>query len=111
MKNCFWIRAVKINGGFAVSGYTSSTNRDLAMMPGTGDFDAFVYIITDLAAKRDIYIFDGSGADNARAVCSNGESIFVAGSTNSGDASFGECGTKGTKDSAVGFVGCLTFND
>lgn len=101
----------KINGGFAVSGYTASTNRDFAMMPGTGDYDAFVYIITDLAAKRDIYIFDGSGADNARAVCSNGESIFVAGSTNSGDAMFAECSAKGTKDSAVGFVGCLTFND
>ncbi len=101
----------KINGGFAVSGYTSSTNRDFAMMPGTGDYDAFVYIITDLAAKRDIYIFNGSGADNARTVCSNGESIFVAGSTNSGDAAFAECDAKGTKDSAVGFVGCLTFND
>lgn len=101
----------KINGGFAVSGYTASTNRDFAMMPGTGDYDAFVYIITDLAAKRDIYIFDGSGADNARAVCTNGESIFVAGSTNSGDAMFAECSAKGTKDSAVGFVGCLTFND
>lgn len=101
----------KIDGGFAVSGYTSSTNRDFAMMPGTGDYDAFVYIITDLSAKRDIYIFDGSGADNARTVCTNGDSIFVAGSTNSGDASFAECSAKGTKDSAVGFVGCLTFKD
>ena len=101
----------KINGGFAVSGYTSSTNRDFAMMPGTGDNDAFVYIITDNAAKRDIYIFDGSGTDNARTVCSNGESIFVAGSTNSGDASFAECDAKGTKAEAVGFVGCLTFKD
>ncbi len=102
---------VKIDGGFAVSGYTASTNRDFAMMPGTGDFDAFVYIITDLAAKRDIYIYNGSGADNARTVCTNGSSIFVAGSTNSGDAIFAECEAKGTKDSAVGFVGCLTFND
>ena len=101
----------KINGGFAVSGYTSSTNRDFAMMPGTGDYDAFVYIITDLAAKRDIYIFNGSGADNARSVCTNGESIFVAGSTNSGDAAFAGCEAKGSKNSSVGFVGCLTFND
>ncbi len=101
----------KIDGGFAVSGYTNSTNRDFDMMPGTGDYDAFVYIITDLAVARDIYIFNGSGADNARAVCSNGNSIFVAGSTNSGDAAFAECEAKGTKDSAVGFVGCLTFND
>ncbi len=102
---------VKINGGFAVSGYTSSTNRDFAMMPGTGDYDSFVYIITDLSAKRDIYIYNGSGADNARSVCTNGESIFVAGSTNSGDAVFGECDAKGTKDAAVGFLGCLTFKD
>lgn len=102
---------VKIDGGYAVSGYTASTNRDFAMMPGTGDFDAFVYIVTDLAAKRDIYIYNGSGADNARTVCTNGNSIFVAGSTNSGDAVFAECDAKGTKDSAVGFVGCLTFND
>ena len=100
----------KINGGFAVSGYTASTNRDFAMMPGTGDYDAFVYIVTDLAAKRDIYIFDGSGADNARAICTNGNSIFVAGSTNSGDAAFAECEAKGTKDAAVGFAACLTFN-
>lgn len=102
---------VKIDGGFAVSGYTASTNRDFAMMPGTGDFDAFVYIITDLAAKRDIYIYNGTGADNARTVCTNGNSIFVAGSTNSGDTVFAECDAKGTRDSAVGFVGCLTFND
>ncbi len=101
----------KINGGFAVSGYTSSTNRDFDMMPGTGDNDAFVYIVTDLAATKHVYIFNGSGTDNARAICSNGSAIFVAGSTNSGDVAFAECDAKGTKDAAVGFVGCLTFND
>lgn len=101
----------KIDGGYAVSGFTKSTNRDFDMMPGTGDNDAFVYIVTDLAATKHVYIFNGSGTDNARTVCSNGNSIFVAGSTNSGDAAFAECEAKGTKDSAVGFVGCLTFND
>lgn len=101
----------KIDGGFAVSGFTKSTNRDFDMMPGTGDYDAFVYIVTDLAATKHVYIFNGSGTDNARTVCSNGNSIFVAGSTNSGDAAFAECEAKGTKDAAVGFVGCLTFNE
>lgn len=101
----------KINGGYAVSGFTKSTNRDFDMMPGTGDNDAFVYIITDQAATKHVYIFNGSGTDNARAICSNGSSIFVAGSTNSGDAAFAECEAKGTKASAVAFVGCLTFND
>lgn len=101
----------KINGGYAVSGFTQSTNRDFDMMPGTGDYDSFVYIITDLAATKHVYIFNGSGTDNARTVCSNGKSVFVAGSTNSGDAAFAECDAKGTKDEAVGFIGCLTFND
>lgn len=99
----------KINGGFAISGYTASTNRDFDMMPGSGDYDAFVYIITDLGATKDVYTFNGSGADNARAICSNGKSIFVAGSTNSGDIAFAECEAKGTKAEAVGFVSCLTF--
>lgn len=101
----------KINGGFAVSGFTASTNRDFDMMPGTGDNDAFVYIVTDLAATKHVYIFNGSGTDNARTICSNGKAIFVGGSTNSGDAAFADCDAKGTKNSAVGFMGCLTFND
>lgn len=101
----------KVSGGYAVSGFTKSTNRDFEMMPGTGDYDAFVYIITDVAETKHVYIFNGSGSDNARAICSNGKAIFVAGSTNSSDAAFAECDAKGTKDAAVGFVGCLTFND
>ncbi len=100
---------VKIDGGFAVSGYTASTNRDFDMMPNSGDYDSFVYIITDFAELRDVYIYNGSGSDNARTVCTNGESIFVAGSTNSDDAAFVECEAKGTEASAVGFVGKLTF--
>lgn len=102
---------VKINGGFAVSGFTKSTNRDFDMMPGTGDYDAFVYIVTDYASLKHVYIYNGSGSDNARTICSNGKSIFVGGSTNSGDVAFAECEAKGTKTSAVAFAGCLTFEN
>lgn len=81
------------------------------MMPGTGDYDAFVYIVTDYAALKHVYTYNGSGSDNARTICSNGKSIFVGGSTNSGDGTFAECGAKGTKDEAVAFASCLTFVD
>ncbi len=101
----------KIKGGYAVSGYTKSTNRDFDMMPGTGDYDAFVYIVTDYAALKHVYTYNGSGSDNARTICSNGKSVFVGGSTNSGDVAFAECGAKGTKDEAVAFASCLTFVD
>ncbi|MBQ2904679.1 MAG: hypothetical protein IJE48_09805 [Clostridia bacterium] len=101
----------KIDGGYAVSGFTQSTNRDFDMMPGTGDYDSFVYIINDLAAPKHVYIYNGSGTDNARTICSNGNLIFVAGSTNSGDAVFAECDAKGTKAEAVGFVSCLTLSE
>ncbi len=101
---------VKIDGGFAVSGYSASTNRDFGKMPNSGNYDAFVYIITDRAEKRALYTFSGSGTDNARTLCANDKAIFVAGSTNSGDGNFAECASKGTKDSAVGFISCLSFD-
>lgn len=100
---------VRIRGGYAISGFTSSTNRDFYMMPGTGDVDSFIFVINDNAVKRYVYIFDGSDADNARTITANKDSLFIAGSTNSGDGAFAECEAKGTSDSAVGFAGCLSL--
>ncbi len=94
----------KIDGGYAVSGYTTSTNRDFSIN-NRGNYDTFVYTLNDYGSKRNIYSLGGSLADNARGICSDGSSsLYLCGSTNSGDGYFANCGAKGTESMAVGFL-------
>lgn len=94
----------KIDGGYAVSGYTTSTNRDFSIN-NKGDYDTFVYTLNDYGTKRNIYSLGGSQADNARGICSDGSSaLYLCGSTNSGDGYFANCSIKGTESMAAGFV-------
>ncbi len=94
----------KVDGGFAVSGYTTSTNRDFSAS-NKGDYDCFVYTFNEYGSKKNLYTLGGSGSDNARGLSSDGSgAVYICGSTNSGDGYFAECKAKGSESTAVGFV-------
>lgn len=94
----------KIDGGYAVSGYTTSTNRDFSIN-NKGNYDTFIYTLNDYGSKKNIYSLGGSQADNARGICSDGaNSLYLCGSTNSGDGYFANCSVKGTENTAAAFV-------
>ncbi|MGN0547857.1 MAG: hypothetical protein ACI4I3_11045 [Acutalibacteraceae bacterium] len=101
-ENDFLTGITKIPGGYAVSGYTASSNRDFAIT-NRGDYDAFIYTVTSVGKAKNIYTFGGSDSDNARAICSDGKSLYVCGSTNSSDGYFSEKSPSGGAESAVCF--------
>lgn len=77
----------KVPGGYAVTGYTTSTNRDFPIQ-NLGDKDAFVYVVSEYGKAQTIRSFAGSGADSPRAICSNGSTVYVCGQTSSKDGYF-----------------------
>lgn len=94
----------KVNGGFAVSGYTSSSNRDFPVS-NKGDYDVFVYTVNDYGTKKNVYSLGGSAADNSLGICSDGgKSVYFCGLTNSADGYYAECDAKGNENMAVGYV-------
>ena len=101
-ENDFLTGIAKIPGGYAVSGYTASSNRDFAIT-NRGDYDSFVYTVTSVGKAKNISSFGGSDSDNARAICSDGKSLYVCGSTNSADGYFSEKSPSGGSESAVCF--------
>lgn len=110
IENDFVTGITEINGGYAVTGYTASYNRDFPV-PIKGNYDSFIYTITELGKTKNIYSFGGSYSDNARAICSNGSSIYVAGSTNSPDVYFENCEKKAAEKVAKAYVCCFEFDD
>lgn len=92
-----------VPGGFALSGYTNSTNRDFALK-NSGETDAFVYIITAYGDLQTVSSFGGSAADNARGICSNGKTVYICGFTNSGDGSFANASVKGSDGKGAALV-------
>lgn len=99
----FIMGIAKVSGGYAVTGYTASTNRDF-QISNKGNYDGFIYTITNTGSAQNIYSFGGSRTDNTRAICSDGKSIYVSGTTNSDDLYFENCSPKGTENACVGFV-------
>ena len=94
---------VAIPGGYAVSGYSKSSNRDFKLT-NVGDFDNFVYTVTTKGKLKTIYGFGGSMTDNARGLCTDGKSIYVCGSTNSADGIFANGSVKSNGELPVCFV-------
>ena len=101
---------VKIKGGYAVTGYTTSSNRDFPVS-NKGDNDIFIYTFNEYGTKKNIYSLGGSASDNSFGICSDGsESVYICGSTNSGDGYFAECSAKGSEGTAVGFISRFELN-
>ncbi len=92
-----------IPGGYAVSGYTKSTNRDFSVT-NVGDFDSFVYTVSTGGKLESIYGFGGSMTDNPRGLCSDGESLYICGSTNSSDGIFSNGSVKSNGQLPVCFI-------
>ena len=92
-----------VPGGFALSGYTNSTNRDFALK-NNGEADSFVYIISAYGDLQTVSSFGGSASDNARGICSNGKTVYVCGFTNSADGSFANASVKGADSKGAALV-------
>ncbi len=92
-----------IPGGYAVSGYTKSSNRDFKVT-NIGDFDSFIYTVSTKGKLESIYGFGGSMTDNPRGLCSDGESLFICGSTNSADGTFSNGTSKSNGELPVCFI-------
>jgi hypothetical protein len=93
----------KIEGGFAVSGYTASTNRDFAIK-NNGEVDSFVYIVSAYGDLQTVSSFGGSGADYARSICSNGKTVYACGFSQSADGTFLNTDVKGTEGRGAALV-------
>lgn len=101
----------KVDGGFAVSGYTTSTNRDFSST-NRGDYDCFIYTFNEYGSKKNLYSLGGSGSDNARGLSSDGSgTVYICGSTNSGDGYFAECKAKGSENKAVAFIARFVISE
>ncbi|MBR3781115.1 MAG: hypothetical protein IKK63_07945 [Clostridia bacterium] len=94
---------VAIPGGYAVSGYTKSTNRDFNVT-NVGDFDGFVYTLSTMGKLKSIYGFGGSMTDNPRGICSDGKVLYVCGSTNSSDGVYSNGSVKSNGEIPVCFI-------
>lgn len=92
-----------IPGGYALSGYTNSTNRDFSLK-NSGETDAFVYIITAYGDIQTVSSFGGSAADNARGICATGKTVYICGFTNSADGSFATASVKGADGKGAAMV-------
>ena len=92
-----------VPGGFALSGYTNSTNRDFALK-NNGEADSFVYIISAYGDLQTVSSYGGSAGDNARGICSNGKTVYVCGFTNSSDGSFANSSVKGSDSKGAAVV-------
>lgn len=92
-----------VPGGFALSGYTNSTNRDFALK-NSGETDSFVYVISAYGDLQTVSSFGGSAADTARGICANGKTVYICGYTNSGDGSFADASVKGSDGKGAALV-------
>lgn len=101
----------KVSGGYAVSGYSASGNRDFAGSTSkNGDYNAFVYIIGEHGDLQTMNSFGGSRADNGRTICSDGKTtVYTCGSTNSEDGFVADFPVKGSDLAATAFVAKISL--
>lgn len=90
--------------GYAVSGYSTSTNRDFANMTGYGDYDCFVVCFNKLGAKQNFIAFGGSETDMLHGLCvTKDNNLFVCGSTCSNDYNFEKQSVTASANSAAAY--------
>lgn len=98
----------RVPGGFAVTGYTTSTNRDFAFS-NNGDYDSFVFIVSSGGKIQSSASFGGSDADRAQAVCCIGTEVFSVGATSSSDITFANVDCVCDGESNVAFINNLNL--
>ncbi len=95
---------VKTDGGFAMTGYTTSSNREFSSIGNKGGTDGFVYFLDVNGTAVNVLSQAGYGDDAALclAYSSGNRELLVAGSTDSTDGSFAD---KNSYIGSVGYVG------
>ncbi len=99
----------RISNGYAVCGYSASTNRDFQGL-GKGDYDAFIYTLDKYGKTEKLHTFGGSSPDLARTICASGDMLYVGGSTNSTDGAFEGLTPAATADDAAGIMRCYKLS-
>ena len=99
----------RISNGYAVCGYSASSNRDFKTL-GKGDYDAYVYTLNKYGELEKIHTFGGSAADQARTICTSGDILYVGGSTNSADGAFAGLTPAGNADNAAAVMRCYKLS-
>ena len=100
---------VPISTGYAIVGYSNSTNRDFSSMPGAGDYDAYVCALSSYGSKQSMLTLGGSDADKILGACTLKDgTIGFCGSTSSGDQSFNNMTPAGSSTSAASFAAKAT---
>ena len=97
-----------VNGGFAVSGYTNSTNRDFAFQ-SKGDNDSFVYVISTGGRTICAGSVGGAKSDRALGICGNRDQVVICGSTLSSDGDFADVGAASDGTDAAAFNYSFNF--
>ncbi len=92
-----------IPGGYAVSGYTTSSNRDF--LSNSGNYDSYVYILSEYGEKQTVTSFGGGNSDTARGICGDGtKTVYLCGISNSDDGYFADCSNKGNENCAIAYL-------
>lgn len=92
-----------VPGGYAVSGYTTSSNRDF--MSNSGNYDSFVYVVSEYGEKQTVSSFGGSNSDTARGIVGDGtKTVYLCGISNSDDGYFADCSDKGNENCAIAYL-------
>lgn len=76
--------------GYAVTGYTTSSNREFASMGNLGETDGFVCYVNSSGTTLSMKAQAGTSEDSASCVACIGASYVVAGKTKSDNGSFAE---------------------
>ncbi len=99
---------VKVENGYALAGYSASSNRDFQGL-GKGNFDSYIYMLSQYGGLEKLYTYGGSEADRISSISSNGKQIYACGYTNSSDGSFAGISPAATKDAAAANIRCYKF--
>lgn len=96
---------VRTDGGFAVTGYTTSSNREFVSVGNKGGTDGFIYFLNVNGTAVEVLSQAGSGDDAALCLAYSDSSreLLIAGRTASTDGSFADKNTY--TDGFVGYVG------
>lgn len=97
-----------IPGGYALTGYTTSTNRDFKFK-NRGDYDSFIYLLNKTGSTVQASSFGGSESDRAMDICAIGSTLYSAGCSASGDGSFAESKYKGGTQTSDGSLKTIAF--
>lgn len=105
MENDFITDIVKTDGGFAITGYSASSNREFAEAGNEGLYDGFVSFVNTNGVT--VKTFTQAGTQDDMAEClvytTEGE-IFAAGKTKSADCDFADLNTYASS-AYLGYIG------